>query len=156
VMQFQTTIQRPVEVVFALIADLPNYGRWLPTSNLYTRLRDIGDDPVKLGTRYVDQGRSSVMYGQVTAFDPPRTIAFQQTTQTRLLGLPAGLEILAQYQLQPVGTATELSRREEVIPAGVLRLLQPILLRLIRTENERILAALKQHMETDFDRQNES
>ena len=49
-MNFTIDIARPAEHVFALIADLPNYHRWLPPSGLYGTTTQVSDTPVTLGT----------------------------------------------------------------------------------------------------------
>ena len=58
-MQFETTIHRPVAAVFALIADLPDYGEWLPSSRLFGAVTQYSELPVRAGTQYVDTGPSS-------------------------------------------------------------------------------------------------
>ena len=53
-MDFTIDIARPPERVFALIADLPSYPRWLPPSGLYGSTTQVSETPVTLGTTYVD------------------------------------------------------------------------------------------------------
>jgi hypothetical protein len=52
-MDFTIDTARPAEQVFALIADLPNYHRWLPPSDLYGKTTQVSDTPVTLGTSYI-------------------------------------------------------------------------------------------------------
>jgi uncharacterized protein YndB with AHSA1/START domain len=142
-MQFTTVINRPAAEVFALIADLANYHTWLPPSNLFTQLPEISDNPVKLGTTYVDQG----LQGEVIEFQPPTRIAFRQGTQIKRLGLTFGLEVQSRYTLSPEEGSTRVVRDTQVKVGGMLKLLKPILVRQIRAENERILAMMKVWLE---------
>jgi uncharacterized protein YndB with AHSA1/START domain len=142
-MQFTTTIQAPPEQVFNLIADLPNYGKWLPPSNLYGSVTQYSDLPVHKGTQYVDQGKASRMTGAVTEFDPPRRITFRQTS----VSLFGQLTIQIRYTLEPAGDGTRVLRETTITPSGGFRLLQPAILRPILRENERILGRMKAYLE---------
>jgi uncharacterized protein YndB with AHSA1/START domain len=142
-MQFTTTIHAPPEQVFNLIADLPNYGKWLPSSSLYGAVTKYSDLPVRQGTQYVDQGKTSRMTGAVTEFDPPRRIAFRQTTISAF----GQLDIQIHYTLKPTGDGTRVLRETTVTPSGGFRVLQPLILGPIRKENERILEMMKAYLE---------
>jgi uncharacterized protein YndB with AHSA1/START domain len=148
-MQFRTMINRPPEDVFALIADLANYHTWLPPSNLFDKLPDISDNPAKLGTTYVDQGQTIPLRGEVTEFQPPTRITFRQSTQIKRLGLTSGLDIQIRYTLTAIEGGTRVVRDIQLNVGGILKLLEPILIRQIRAENERILAMMKGWMEND-------
>lgn len=41
-------------VLFELLSDMPNYGRWLPQSNAFGETTDVMLYPVHLGSRYHD------------------------------------------------------------------------------------------------------
>lgn len=47
-------IAAPADTLFELLADMPNYGRWLPGSDAYGGTTDVEPYPVRLGTRYHD------------------------------------------------------------------------------------------------------
>lgn len=142
-LHFETTIQRPIEDVFALIADLQHYDKWLEPSSLYGTTVHISDNPVKLGTQYVDSGKASRMIGSVTAFEPPNKIHFRQVTAS-LIGK---LDVEARYTLTSQNGGTHVSRDMVVRPNGGYSLLQGFLLGAIRKESTRILAAMKTWME---------
>lgn len=142
-MQFTTTIHAPPEQVFNLIADLPNYGKWLPSSRLYGAVTQYSDLPVRKGTQYVDQGKTSRMTGAVTEFDPPRRITFKQTS----VSVFGQLDIQIRYTLEPTGDGTRMLRETTVTPSGGFRVLQPVILEPIRKENERILERMKVYLE---------
>jgi len=147
-MHFTTTIKRPAEAVFNLIADLPNYNRWLSPSNLFAQTMQISDNPIKLGSTYLDQGPQSTMQGKITEFQPPTRLTFFQTTQFKLLIFPAGLDIEIQYVLENIDNGTRVNRNTTVNPKGIARLAQPILLNSIKAENERILRVMKAYLES--------
>src|SRR5215471_7720508 len=44
------------ETIFYLVADIPNYGRWLPNSSACGGTVDVAAYPVRLGTSYLDAG----------------------------------------------------------------------------------------------------
>jgi uncharacterized protein YndB with AHSA1/START domain len=146
-LHFTTDIHCPVEAVFGLIADLSHYSRWLSSSNLYAEMAFVSDDPIKLGTTYVDQGQSSIMKGSITVFEPPTRIRFEQHTQIKLMGLDGGLDIQTDYTLANAGGITHLRRDVVFTTQGILKLAQPILTRSIRKENERILQKMKTYLE---------
>ncbi len=142
-MQFEATIRRPIDDVFALIADLPNYGKWLPPSNLHGAVMQYSELPVRAGTQYVDHGKATRMTGAVTEFEPPTRIAFRQQS----VSLFGALDIEIRYTLTAEDDATRVRRHLTVNPSGGYSLLQPMLLRAIRNESERILAMMKGYLE---------
>jgi uncharacterized protein YndB with AHSA1/START domain len=143
-MDFMIEIARPVERVFALIADLPNYHRWLPPSGLYGATTQVSATPVTLGTTYVD-GKQATLHGRLTEFRPPVALAFHQ--EARLLF--SHLTIDVRYQLESLGEHTRVYRTTTPRLSGVLAPLRPMIMRPIRKENLRILAMMKQHLECE-------
>ena len=89
-----TTIEQQVditaspEVVFDLIADLHEYGRWLPSAGDYEGTSEISPPPVAVGTTYVEHSRTGVRHGVVIALARPDVVAFRQpmTLRPRSLG----------------------------------------------------------------------
>src|SRR5262249_7538343 len=138
-MDFTIDIASPVEHVFALIADLPNYHRWLPPSGLYGTPTQVSDTPVTLGTRYVD-GKQAKLHGRVTEFRPPFALAFHQEARLLL----SRLTIDIRYRLEPLGTHTRVYRTTTPRLSGVLALLRPMIVRPIRHEKLPPLAVMKQ------------
>ena len=51
---YGASIMAPADVLFDLLADLPNYGRWLPGSQQFGSTTDVDPYPVTLGSRYLD------------------------------------------------------------------------------------------------------
>src|SRR4051812_40679722 len=142
-LSFETEIQASADEVFALIADLRGYDRWLPRSGEFQGTTAISDGPIGAGTPYVEVASSGVRHGTVTEFEPPARIAFHQpmTLKPRLAGV---VDIVAAYALTPRGDSAVHVRRDltlDLPPA--LKAAQPLVLRRFRRENERTLAALK-------------
>ena len=54
--QFTARIEGSPETIFDLIADMPNYGRWLPGSEAFGGTTEVSPYPVRLGTTYLDAG----------------------------------------------------------------------------------------------------
>lgn len=145
-LHFETVIQRPIADVFGLIADLPHYKAWLSPSSLYGAVAQVSEQQTKLGTRYVDQGKTTRMTGAVTQFEPPHRITFRQSTVS-LLG---SLEVEVRYTLETVDAGTRVARDVIVKMSGGMQLLEGITLGAIRKESERILASMKAWLEKDI------
>jgi uncharacterized protein YndB with AHSA1/START domain len=143
-MDFTIDIASPVERVFALIADLPNYHLWLPPSGLYGATTQVSETPVTLGATYVD-GKRATLHGRVTEFRPPVALAFHQ--QARLLLSRLSIDI--RYRLEPLGERTRVYRTTTPRLSGALAPLRPMIVRSIRRENLRTLAMMKQYLERE-------
>jgi uncharacterized protein YndB with AHSA1/START domain len=77
--QFTARIEAPPETIFDLIADMPNYGRWLPGSEAFGGATEVSPYPVRFGTTYLDGGPAGQRPGSVTEYDPPKHTAFHHT-----------------------------------------------------------------------------
>ena len=142
-MDFAIDIAAPVERVFALLADLTEYSRWLPPSGLYNATSQVSETPVRLGTTYVDQSRQATLYGRVTACRPPESLAFHQETRMAL----GRLAIDIRYRLEPIAGGTRVFRTTSPQFFGAIAFLQGPIRRSIRRENLRTLARMKEHLE---------
>ncbi|HEV8192948.1 MAG TPA: SRPBCC family protein [Ktedonobacterales bacterium] len=143
-MDFISDIAAPVEQVFALITDLPNYSHWLPPSGLYTTTTKVSDTPIRLGSTYVDRSKQATLRGSITAFDPPRAVSFHQETRM-LLGR---LTVDIAYHLEADGAGTRVHRTTTPRLSGVIALLSPVVKRSIYAENRRTLAMMKRYLES--------
>ncbi len=56
-LRFTAQIYGSPEMIFDLVADMPNYGRWLPNSSAFGGTVDVAPYPVRLGTTYLDAGQ---------------------------------------------------------------------------------------------------
>jgi hypothetical protein len=142
-MDFTIDISRSAADVFAVIADLSSYHRWLPSSRLYVGTTRISGVPTALDTTYVDRTHQAILRGRVTQFRPPELITFQQVTRSPLGRLAVDIV----YRLEEQGASTRVYRTTSPHLSGPLVLIGPMLLRSIRNENLRTLAAMKQYLE---------
>ena len=74
-LRFVTHIHGSPETIFDLVADMPNYGRWLPNSSACGGTVDVAPYPVRLGTTYLHAGPIEKP-GSVTEYDRPDHISF--------------------------------------------------------------------------------
>ena len=54
--RFKARIEGSPKTIFDLIADMPNYGRWLPGSDAFGGTTEVKPYTVRLGTTYLDAG----------------------------------------------------------------------------------------------------
>jgi uncharacterized protein YndB with AHSA1/START domain len=148
---FNARIGGPPEVIFDLIADMPNYGRWLPGSEAFGATSEVTPYPVQLGTRYLDAGSLGERPGEVTEFERPNRIAFHHTMSLKKGPLRAELDIHVRYRIEPdgdgSGTALIRSLDISIHTRGLARLAEPIVMHGLRKENVRVLAELKRYVE---------
>jgi uncharacterized protein YndB with AHSA1/START domain len=144
---FTTQITGPPSTVFDLVADMPNYGRWLPDSSAFGGTVNVTPYPVQLGTTYLDAGPIEKP-GEVTEFDRPTRISFHHIVQIRR-PFHADVDARIRYTLTPLDGGTFVDRRLQLTfdLHGLLKLALPILLIGFRQENNRTLAALKKYVE---------
>jgi uncharacterized protein YndB with AHSA1/START domain len=146
-LHFTTSIEGPAEEIFALIADLPNYERWLPGSSDFGAIAEIAPLPVGLGTTYVDAGPTGTRHGEVTEYDPPTRIAFNQPMKVKWRPLGGTIDIQLRNTLEPGEGTTRVNRDLTYEVHGLLKLAQPLVRAAFRKENERVLSALKRYVE---------
>jgi len=148
--RFTARIEGSAETIFDLLADMPNYGRWLPGSDAFGATSEVSPYPVRLGTTYLDAGPAGRRPGSVTVFDPPRSIAFHQTMLIKRGPLTANVDVNIRCTLEPAGGTTSVIRDLELtieIP-GLLKVAEPLVASAFRKENVRVLAELKRYVET--------
>jgi uncharacterized protein YndB with AHSA1/START domain len=146
-LHFTVLINGSAETIFALLADLQHYGRWLPGSEAFGGITEIAPLPVGLGTTYIDAGPSGVRHGRVTEFEPPTHISFHQPMQVKQGVLRGTIDIYLRHTLEPEEQMTRLSRDLTLDIQGVLKAVQPLVVASFRKENERMLRTLKQYVQ---------
>ena len=145
---FTARIAGPPDMIFDLVADMPNYGRWLPDSSAFGGTTDVTPYPVRFGTTYLDAG-PILKPGSVTEFDRPAHISFHHVVQIRKGILNTDVDARIRYSFLSEASGTFVERRLVLgfQLSGVLRWTLPLLLYGFRKENDRVLAALKQYVE---------
>src|SRR5260370_21244140 len=77
--QFTARIDGSPDVIFDLIADMLNYGRWLPGSEAFGGTTEASPYPVRLGTTYLDAGPAGQRPGSAPEYYPPKPLALPPT-----------------------------------------------------------------------------
>ena len=147
-LRFTTQIRGTPETIFDLVADMPNYGRWLPDSSAFGGTVGVTPYPVRLGTTYLDAGPIEKP-AEVTEFDRPRHISFHHIVQLRQGPLNTDVDARIRYTFEPKDGGTLVDRNLALTfdLHGVIRLALPVILYGFRKENDRTLAALKRYVE---------
>lgn len=143
---FTAEIAGAPEIIFDLVADMPNYGRWLPGSQAFGGTTQVSPYPVRLGTTYLDAGPAGERPGSVTEYDPPKHIAFHHTMALKLGPLIGNSDIDIRYTLEPAGRSTRVIR-DLTMAMDVPILLKPLVVYAFNKENVRILAELKRYVQ---------
>jgi hypothetical protein len=147
---YASTIAARPELLFGLLSDLPNYGRWLPPSGQFAATTDVQPYPVQLGSRYHDGKPGQPghdWWGSVTGFQPPGSIDFRHTIKVR--PLRATVDVHIHYSFEPAGHATLVTRwlvLDFAMPM-VFRPLRPAITARFNQENQRTMAAVKRYAE---------
>ncbi len=142
-LRFERFIRASADRVFALLADLRDYDRWLPRSTAFYGTSRISDGPIGLGTTYVEESPFGVRRGIVTGFTPPITLNFEQPMQLKHTALFGEIGIKLFHTLTPQGQRVQVLRQLQLTPKGPVRLLMPVIARAFRAENERMMGRLK-------------
>jgi Polyketide cyclase / dehydrase and lipid transport len=133
-------INRPPDLVFDTVADERNEPRYNP------RLRNvekITTGPVGVGTRFraetVRIGRASQMVIEFIDFDRPRRLG----SSTHM----SSVDFRGALTFDPDPEGTRMRWSWDVRAHGVLKLLQPLLVRMGRRQEQAIWSALKRYLE---------
>ena len=139
----EAEIHSDAERIFDLITDLRGQDRWLSKSASFKGTTEISENPVTLGTTYVEREPMGIRSGEVTEFERPAKITFHQPMKMRA-GLGT-MDIVLRYTLTPQGDSTLVRRASTVTLPWQLKLVRPIVIRTFRREGARTLTALKSH-----------
>jgi hypothetical protein len=148
--RFMLRIGGPPETIFELVADMPNYGRWLPRSDAFGGTTEVEPYPVCLGTTYLDAGPAGQRPGSVTEFDPPSHIGFHHTMLLKRGPLSAEIDVHIRYTFEPIERGTFVIRELDLTIQmhGIMKLALPLVLYGFHKENVRILSELKRYVES--------
>jgi len=148
---YSAKVAAPPDVLFELLSDMPNYARWLPESEAFSRRTDVDPHPVELGSKYHD-GRPGEprkdWWGTVIGFQRPGSIDFQQTI--RVTQLKATVDVRIHYSLEPDDGGTRVSRWQvmDVYTPRIVRLLRSVIISKFDEEIARTTAAVKEFAES--------
>ena len=142
----RTTINRPIEEVFARLADLPGYRAWMHRTGLFRRCDQTSDGPLGKGTAYFDATRMGTFRGEVTDFEPPSRIGFRETL--RWFGSDV-MEARPEYFLEADQEQTIVHRVAEGELFGWMRMMKPVAALMANSERTRTVASLRRSLESD-------
>jgi hypothetical protein len=148
--KFTAQINGSPKVIFNLIADMPNYCRWLPGSEAFGGTTEVKPYPVRLGTTYLDAGPAGKRPGSVTEYDYPRQISFYHTMLLKKGPLIADIDVGIRYTFEPNKSGTFVIRQLDLTikMSGLFKLAMPFVRYAFKKENIRILAELKRYVES--------
>jgi len=137
-----TVIDRPIEDVFAFLADGQNDRKFSP------RVQEINkttDGPVGVGTVYAstvkDAGMTTQREFELTAFQQPTRIHWTERSKN-MITVPNG-----GYDLTPAGTGTNLEIFNEFEGHGFGKLILPLALRAARKDADAFAGRIKAAVE---------
>jgi uncharacterized protein YndB with AHSA1/START domain len=134
-------IQRPPADVFEALTRVGSLQHHIGSSGTYRGTVDVSDDPVRVGSTYVDRTPIGRFHGQVLELEPNRRVVFRQVTTRN------DLDITITYVLEPAANETRLVRTGEITTRRWLAAVHPIVVRATRAENRRTMDALKASLE---------
>ena len=142
----RTTIDRPINDVYARLADLDGYTTWMRRTGLFRRSGQTSDGRLGLGTAYFDATRMGTFRGEVTDYEPPARIGFRETL--RWFGYDL-MEARPGYTLEANGDKTIVHHVAEGELFGIMRLMKPVAALLARSERARTVESLRRSLESD-------
>jgi carbon monoxide dehydrogenase subunit G len=135
----QISIQRPPSEVFSYISDIRNDPSW------HTDVLEVSSstEEVGVGTKFTVKLKPSmgVSGGTMTVarLEPGRLVEFQ--------GQIGKMTPTVTNMCEPEGQGTRVTRRVEMTPPGMMRLMTPMMKRMIGKANDGFLANLKRVLE---------
>ena len=112
------TIRRPVEDVFAFLADFENVPKW---NHAIVETTKVSPSPVRVGTTY-RQTRSAPSSGE-EAFE---VTVFEPTSRLQVQGGLGPFTARVSYLLEPTGSGTRLTNTVDLESSGLLTLVAPL------------------------------
>ena len=133
------TIRRPIEDVFAFLADFENVPKW---NYAIVETRKVSPGPVGVGTTYRQTRsvpRRSEEGFEVTAFEP--------VSRLEVHGEIGPFRARLRYLLEPTGNGTRLTNAVDLESSGVLTLVAPLATARVKSAVAANLQTLKQVLE---------
>ena len=134
-------INRPIEEVFAFVANFENHPKW--ESN-FQKVKLLASIPTGVGTTYQCElklpGQTATSKFEITEYEVNKKIAFEAEAAG-----PAKPNGSFLFEAVPGGTKTTLLPRPEF--RGIFKLLEPMMAGYVRKQNQEHLIKLKQILE---------
>jgi carbon monoxide dehydrogenase subunit G len=139
-LDLSTLIDRPINDVFAFVANLNNMSKW---NSAVVSLEQVTPGDVGVGTKFKSvgemMGRRIEGEVQVTSHEPDSKTGFQMNAG------PMQMNITISFK--PVGTGTKVSLNAQGNPAGFFKLAEGMLQGRVKSMMEENLARLKMQLE---------
>jgi uncharacterized protein YndB with AHSA1/START domain len=136
-----TVIDRPVEVVFAFVADLENNPKW---ETNFVEVKRVSPEPLGVGTVYRCllrvPGQRVTSRVEITEFNPNQRISFRGDR-------PTSAKPVGSITFEPQGNGTRVTTLPRPEMRGVFKLLEPMMAGYIKRSNEKHLHNLKTLLE---------
>ena len=132
-------IRRSPQDVFDYVTDIGRESEWNPRTK---RVVKLTDGPVAFGTCWE---------GEWIAGDPMliEYVAFERPASWRPVGRSRGLLVASEGRVDPTPEGARLTLHVELAPQGRLRLIAPLLGRIMRGRERQNLAAINGRLETN-------
>ena len=140
--EVSTVINRPIDEVFAFVANFENHPKW---ETNFQSVKLLTSSPTGVGTSYQCElklpGQSATSKFEITEYEVNRKISFE--------GEAAGpAKPKGSFLLEPVAGGTKLTLLPRPEFRGLFRLLEPMMAGYVRKQNEEHLSNLKRLLET--------
>jgi uncharacterized membrane protein len=136
-----TVINRPVEAVFAFVANFENHPKW--ESN-FVEVKRVSPEPITVGTIYECflrvPGQRVTSRIEITEFTPNQLISFRGDR-------PASAKPVGSITFASLGNATKVTTRPRPEMGGVFKLVEPLMEGYIKRSNAKHLDRLKALLE---------
>ena len=133
-------LKRPVEQVFAFLADYQNLRTW--QSGLIEN-EQLTEGPWRVGTRFREVRRTgpgkSEIHGEITDFEPNKRFSTKTSTKP---------EVTVSYSLEGENGGTRLNYKFVMLTSGMMRLLEPLMAGAIKKDTEQDFQKLKHILES--------
>jgi len=133
-------LNRPVEQVFAFLADTGKLSTW--QSNLI-KIEQLSAGPLGTGSRFREVRRmgprESEVQAEIIAFEPNRRF------ETKTLTKP---QVTVSYSFEREDSGTRLDYKFVMLTSGMMRLLEPMIAGSIKKESESDFSNLKRVLES--------
>jgi len=137
-----TVVARPIDEVFAFLADGENDPKFSPRVQ---EIRKLTDGPIGVGTRYgstvKDAGMTTRREFELTEFVPPTRIRWAERSKNAVTATAGG------YDLAPEGEGTRVTLFNELEGHGAGKLVVGFALRAARKGSAEFAASIKRAVE---------
>jgi carbon monoxide dehydrogenase subunit G len=137
-----TVIDKPIEDVFAFLADGTNDTKFSPRVQ---KIEKTTDGPPGVGTVFAstvkDAGMTTHREFELTEFEPPTKIRWTERSKNTVSVAEGG------YDLAPEGDGTRMTIHNVIEGHGIGKLFEPLVVRAARKDAPHLAARIKQAIE---------